>query len=136
MFKEKAVEALKSAGLKITKPRLWIVEYLDGNVNHPTAIDIFQDVRKDDKDFSFATVYNTLDVLVKQGVVKQIKTDEKSCRFDPNTNLHGHFYCKKCGRLFDIELIQNKIIDDTSTFGKVEDYEIKLFGICNNCLNQ
>jgi len=42
MFKEKAVEALKSAGLKITKPRLWIVEYLDGNVNHPTAIDIFR----------------------------------------------------------------------------------------------
>jgi len=64
----------------------------------------FSGCKKDDKDFSFATVYNTLDVLVKQGVVKQIKTDEKSCRFDPNTNLHGHFYCKKCGRLFDIEI--------------------------------
>jgi Fur family peroxide stress response transcriptional regulator len=135
MFKEKAVEALRISGLKITKPRLWIVEYLDGNKTHPTAIDIFQEVRKEDKDFSFATVYNTLDILVKQGIVKQIKTEEKSCRFDPNTELHGHFYCKNCGELYDIELKQGNLLEDTTPYGKVEDYEIKFFGTCNNCIN-
>jgi Fur family peroxide stress response transcriptional regulator len=135
MFKEKAVEALRNSGLKITKPRLWIVEYLDGNKNHPTAIDIFQEVRREDKDFSFATVYNTLDILVKEGIVKQIKTEEKSCRYDPNTGLHGHFYCKSCGKLFDFDLKQSNILDETTSCGKVEDYEIKFFGICNSCIN-
>ena len=135
MFKEKAVEALRNSGLKITKPRLWIVEYLDGNKNHPTAIDIFQEVRREDKDFSFATVYNTLDILVKEGIVKQIKTEEKSCRYDPNTGLHGHFYCKSCGKLFDFDLKQSNILDETASCGKVEDYEIKFFGICNSCIN-
>jgi Fur family peroxide stress response transcriptional regulator len=135
MFKEKAVDTLRSSGLKITKPRLWIVEYLDGNTTHPTAIDIFQEVRKADKDFSFATVYNTLDILVKQGIIKQIKTEEKSCRYDPNTDLHGHFYCKNCGKLFDVALNQGNMLEDTTSFGKVEDYDIKLFGICNSCIN-
>ncbi len=135
MFKEKAVEALRNSGLKITKPRLWIVEYLDGNKNHPTAIDIFQEVRREDKDFSFATVYNTLDILVKEGIIKQIKTEEKSCRYDPNTGLHGHFYCKNCGKLFDVDLKQTNFLDETISFGKVEDYEIKFYGICNSCIN-
>jgi len=46
MFKEAALSALKEHGYKITKPREWIVQYLDGNKNHPTALDIIDDIRK------------------------------------------------------------------------------------------
>ena len=136
MFKDNAVEALKKSGLKVTKPRMWIVEYLDGNKNHPTAIDIFENIRKEKKNMSFATVYNTLEILVKQGIVRQLKTDEKSCRFDPNTDLHGHFYCKYCGSLYDIEIDQKDLFKDLDRYGDIDGYEIVLYGKCNSCKKQ
>lgn len=41
MFKEKAIETLRKEGFKITKPRLWIVEFLEGNTSHPSAAEIY-----------------------------------------------------------------------------------------------
>lgn len=133
MFKEKAITALKDVGFKITKPRMWIIDFLDGNKTHPTAFDIYDAIRKEDKNFSFATIYNTLDILVKSNIVKQIKTDVKCVRFDPNTQTHGHFLCKKCNKIFDVELDNLSFLAHVNV-GKIDDVEIKFYGTCNNCI--
>jgi len=133
MFKEDALELLKKSGYKVTKPREWIVEALDGNTSHPSAMEIFDQLRNNNKSFSFATVYNTLDTLVKSGAVKQVTADPQCSRYDPNTFSHGHFYCKKCGKVSDVFDI-NMDMASASVSGKVEEYELNIFGICEKCL--
>lgn len=130
MFKEQAIEALKKEGYKITKPRKWIVEFLDNNTSHPSAVDIFDQLRSKDKNFSFATVYNTLDALVKAGIVKQVSSDPKCGRFDPDISEHAHFYCKKCEKVYDIFDVD---INFDNSIGKVEEYQLNVVGTCSKC---
>ncbi|MGA1862825.1 Fur family transcriptional regulator [Deferribacter thermophilus] len=134
MFKEKAIEALKNAGFKLTKPRMWIVEYLDGNKNHPSAVEIYDDLRKDKKYFSFATVYNTLDTLVKAGAIKQITVDPTCSRFDPDISEHGHFVCKICNKVYDLENIQ--IDFEKDYIAEIEHIDLHIKGVCKNCKKQ
>ena len=51
-----------------------------------------------------ATVYNTLDALVRCGVVRQVKLDRTAIRYCPNMREHAHFYCEDCGRVFDVNI--------------------------------
>lgn len=135
MFKEAALSALKEHGYKITKPREWIVQYLDGNKNHPTALDIFDDIRKNEKSVSFATVYNTLETLVKSGVVTEIAIDSQSSRFDPDVSDHAHFVCTKCKKVFDVysDSIKAAFKDVP---GKVESVSVVVRGECNKCMKK
>lgn len=135
MFKENAMDLLKKSGYKVTKPRQWIVEALDGNTSHPSAMEIFDQLRGSDKSFSFATVYNTLDTLVKSGAVKQVTADPQCSRFDPDTSAHGHFYCKTCGEVQDVFDINMDMASD-SVKGKVEGYDLNIFGVCDNCMTE
>ncbi len=132
MFKEDAIKALKKAGYKITKPREWIVEYLDNNTNHPSAIEIYDDLRSQDKGFSFATVYNTLETLVKTGVVQQVTVDPQCSRYDYDTSSHAHFFCKKCGKIEDIFEVEVKL-GDKYQVNTIDSYDLNIYGICKDC---
>lgn len=133
MFKEEALKSLREAGYKITKPREWIVEYLDGNTSHPSAIEIYDNLRLQEKSFSFATVYNTLETLVKTGVVQQLSVDPQCSRYDPDTSSHGHFYCKTCGDVIDI-FDAGIELGTGSNANRIDTYELNLFGTCKECL--
>ena len=51
---------------------------------------------------SRATVYNTLNWLKQEGMIKEVF--EAGCvRFDPNTEHHHYFVCRKCGKVEDVE---------------------------------
>lgn len=134
MFKEKAIEAMKKSGYKLTKPRMWIVEYLDGNKNHPSAVEIYDDLRRENKQFSFATIYNTLDTLVKSGAIKQITVDPSCSRFDPDTSDHGHFVCSVCKKVYDLENIEVNF--DNDIIAEVEHIDLHIKGVCKNCKKQ
>lgn len=132
MFKEKALKSLKESGYKITKPREWIVEFLDGNTSHPSAIEIYDNLRGQEKSFSFATVYNTLETLVKTGIIQQVSVDPQCSRYDPTLKPHGHFYCKSCGSVQDIFDVKIEL-GGGCQLNDVEGYDLNLFGICKDC---
>lgn len=135
MFKEMALQALKENGYKITKPREWIIEYLDGNKNHPTALEIFDDIRKNDRSISFATVYNTLETLVKSGIVQEISVDSQSSRFDPDTTDHIHFACVKCKKVIDI--FDDSFVSSLRYVpGKIYSYNVIIKGECEDCISK
>jgi Fur family peroxide stress response transcriptional regulator len=134
MFKENAIKALKRAGYKITKPREWIVEYLDGNTSHPSAIEIYDNLRSQDRSFSFATVYNTLETLVKTGVVQQVTVDPQCSRYDYNTKSHAHFYCKQCGKIEDIFDVNVKLGQEHQ-MNSIDSYDLNIYGTCKDCIS-
>lgn len=94
-------EDLKRAGLKLTPQRLAIARELDGDETHPTAQELYERLRPAFPTMSFATVYNTLDALAANGLLRSIRLGT-AVRFDPNTSSHHHAVCDVCGVIVDL----------------------------------
>lgn len=95
---------MESAGLRLTAQRQEVLRLLREECDHPTADELFLHARGRLPDVSMATVYNTLEALVRCGVVRQVKLDRTAIRYCPNMREHAHFYCEDCGRVFDVEI--------------------------------
>lgn len=98
------IEQLKSHGLKVTPQRIAILEILKDNTTHPSAEDIYGQLKPNFPSLSLATVYNTLEVLTRAGVIQEVIIDPRKRHFDPNTKPHSHFLCRNCSSIYDIEL--------------------------------
>lgn len=98
-----AVEAcLRAAGCSVTPQRLAVARCLHGNLTHPTAGDVLVAVTHDHPEASRATVYNTLALLARLGVVRILDQHGSEVRYDPNLLPHHHAVCPTCGALQDI----------------------------------
>ena len=80
-------------GLKLTPQRAAIFEYLDGNKSHPSAEDIYLEIKKRYPMISFATVYKTLEALKSRGDILELSVDPERRRYDPDTGPHHHLIC-------------------------------------------
>ena len=120
--------------MKMTPQRVAIMEYLEGNTNHPSAAEVFKAVSRTFPTMSFATVYNTLQTLKDKGHLLELSLDPEKKRFDANPTPHHHLICVSC----------KKIVDVTRTFDlslpEDERYEFQLignhvdfYGICPKC---
>lgn len=98
-----ARQILQEAGYKHTKQRDIILEILENNTNHPTPDDIIQIIKDKLGNVTVATVYNTLEVLTKEGLIKKIEGLETKNHYDPFLKPHYHAICTKCKKVFDIE---------------------------------
>jgi Fe2+ or Zn2+ uptake regulation protein len=135
-YLEKYVKILKENDLKITSQRLIVLQYLDKNCTHPTADQIYTDLKTNNPSLSKTTVYNALDALQKHGIIQVITISGSELRYDINHGMHHHFYCKKCGNIIDIE-ISCPNVEKMSEYGhKVEEIHGYIKGICKNCLKK
>jgi len=129
-----AKNTLKKLGLKLTPQRLAILNLLEGNTKHPSAEDIYNELKPQYPSLSLATVYNTLEVLVKAGEVHEIRIKAGKRCFDPNPIPHGHFLCRICESVFDLDIKPLEIQTPCSIKGYLlEDYMIYFYGICPEC---
>jgi len=92
---------LLSSGLRQTFQRRKILEFLENTKSHPTADAIYKEVKKSIPTVSKTTIYNTVNKLVKEGIIKSISASGQT-RYDACIGCHGHFVCSKCGRVFDV----------------------------------
>jgi len=128
--------ALAGSGLRMTRQRRIIYDALMAKRDHPTADEVFSRVKKTMPTISLATVYNSLEKLVECGLVRQVNRDRESTRFCPNLKEHGHFYCRECGSVHDIDLPSTR----PSGLGlslppgfKVDHLDLNLLGTCPEC---
>lgn len=98
---EKINEKLKAAGLKVTPQRQAILEAVYHLSNHPTADQIIEFIRNAHPNIATGTVYNVLDVLVENGLIKRVKTDKDAMRYDGIIEKHHHLYCAETDRIED-----------------------------------
>ncbi|MDK2849870.1 MAG: Fur family transcriptional regulator, peroxide stress response regulator [Candidatus Woesearchaeota archaeon] len=124
--------------MRQTLQRQIILEYLKENRTHPTAEDVFEALRKEYPNLTLATVYRTLNTLADHGIILRFKVNNKY-HFDGFNELHLHFYCQKCNRIFDLESKElnkdiNSIIKKIEKSGKtINEYHIVFYGICEEC---
>ena len=138
-MKDPTITRLKQIGLKVTPQRQGILKLLDRNRTHPSAENIYHEILKEYPRISFATVYNTLSKLAKAGQIQELDIDPTKKRFDPCLAPHYHFYCKACGKVFDVVydtplLVDINPLNTINVDGhQVDAIQINLKGVCKEC---
>ena len=100
----KPLEQLSSVGLRPTSQRMILAKLLfDGTRRHVTAEMLRYEVLKSQKKVSLATIYNTLHLFTKLGLLREIIVDSDCSYFDTNTTNHHHFYREDTRELIDID---------------------------------
>lgn len=116
-----------------TKQRTMILDAVRSRCDHPTAEQIYDQVHKIDKKISVGTIYRNLDILSKQGEIKDIKLSDAD-RYDLKTDNHNHFICDKCGKVFDIDIPYNKKLDNKNYDGFfINSHQTVFKGLCPEC---
>lgn len=101
MTVEQIKEKLKGAGLKVTPQRLTILEAVYNLGNHPTSDQISDHIRDSHPGIAMGTIYNVLETLVDNGLVRRVKTDKDAMRYDGIIDRHHHLYCAETDRIED-----------------------------------
>lgn len=134
---ETTITRLRSEGFKLTPQRLAVIKFMLGNTTHPSALTIHKDLKRKYRSLSFSTVYNTLNMLEKIGEVTPLHARDGHMNYDPNTDLHLHFYCEKCDMIHDIMMDQENIgvsIPETEINGhRIDSYQVIFRGACKDC---
>ncbi|MCP5522679.1 MAG: transcriptional repressor [Verrucomicrobiales bacterium] len=132
---ERLNKGLARTGLRFTAQRRHIYSKLLEKGDHPSADEVFMRAKSDMPDLSMATVYNTLDTLVKCGLVRQVNHERGPTRYCSNMEKHHHFHCTTCNGVFDIRSDPESgepEIHMPPGF-EVLQFEILFRGICPEC---
>lgn len=101
MNKELIAKSLTTKGLRVTPQRVAILEAIVSLDNHPSAENIIDFVKKNYPNISVGTVYKVLDSFIENNLLKKVKTESGTMRFDPLLNKHHHLYCETSDRIED-----------------------------------
>lgn len=122
--------------MNFSRQRKKILETLQQNVVHPSAERIHKILQEQNEDIGLATVYRNLNKLAENGTIKKISGLEDSDHYDHNTELHYHFFCKECRKIYDLppEIAPNLVKKAEMMSGfKIDTHEIVLHGKCLEC---
>ncbi|MCD8287139.1 MAG: transcriptional repressor [Clostridia bacterium] len=109
-----------------------ILDIVLSSEDHPTADDVYVTLRKEGTRVALATVYNNLNALCDEGLIRKVSLDGKCDHYDKPTK-HDHIVCRVCGKFADIHLE-----DFTKKFSEesglaIEGYDLKLIYVCPEC---
>ena len=121
---------------RFTPHRAAVLDVLRGSMNHPTAAEIYRKVRRRRPGVAYATIYNALNWLTRNGMAVELKFGDAASRYDPITERHDHLVCLRCGSLVDskIEIPRRVWATAARRLGfQVEQYRLELYGTCPRC---
>jgi len=130
---------LKTNGLKATATRRLIFNEITASSSvHLKADEILLRLRKKGKSVSLATLYRTLGLLVRSGLVGRIDLGENHGHYErqePRTG-HGHLICLACGRVLEFpdDAIQKALAKiGTDNSFRLDKFSLQIFGYCADC---
>ena len=98
-----AVHALlERHGIQPSAQRVAVAVWVLDTTDHPSADQVFAAVRASQTDVSRATVYNTLNLFVQKGLLRQLLIAEGRVVFDPKLEPHHHFVDDDTGSITDV----------------------------------
>ena len=109
-----------------------ILKIVSASTEHLTAEETYAKLAVSGEKTSLATVYNSLNRLYAEGLVRKIPMDGQPDRYD-KTVRHDHLVCKKCGAISDAMLEDYLAEFARQTGVEVESYDLKLFYLCKEC---
>jgi Fe2+ or Zn2+ uptake regulation protein len=120
---------LRSHGIHPSAQRVAVAAYVLHTHEHPSADEVWARVRKKFPMISRATVYNTLNLFERKGLVVALHLAEGRVVFDPKTERHHHFIDESSGRIYDVPWAALKVENVAGLRGyRVKDYQVVLRG--------
>ena len=95
------IDALRNEGMRYTKQRKIVWDEICRSSEHRDAEEIYLKINKNRRNVSRATVYRTIDVLVKNNLVRQLELGDGRKRFENklDSKHHDHIVCLSCGNI-------------------------------------
>jgi Fur family iron response transcriptional regulator len=120
---------LQSHGIQPTAQRLAIAKVILGSKLHPSADEVLDAVNHQGGSVSRATVFNTLNTFVEQGLCRALVLTEGHVVYDPNMERHHHLVDEDSGRIYDLpwDAVEVKITRPVEGF-EVENLEVVVRG--------
>ncbi|MGA8570920.1 MAG: Fur family transcriptional regulator [Desulfobaccales bacterium] len=136
------IQRLRSHGIAVTPQRLAILASLRGRCDHPSAEKIFQEVQLQLPAISFNTVYKTLEILCRKGLILKVNPLHETARYDSETGRHAHLVCRRCQTITDLhrqpELPAHLGDKDEKAAAEIQGFRVEfqsltLWGLCPQC---
>lgn len=130
------IKSLRSRQISVTPQRLALLSILESRRDHPTAEQIYQEVRRQMPAISFNTVYKTLEVFCQKGLVIKVNPMHEVARYDIDTRYHAHLICRQCHFIVDLpdEAAPAPPLAEEAKAGfLVERYSLTFWGLCPQC---
>ena len=137
---QELVERMREWAVRVTPQRLAIAEVVLNSTDHPTVQQIYERVKGHFPSMTLATIYSTLGVLQKSGLIQELPFQKQS-RYEPNMEPHVNLVCIECENVIDADtdpavhdvvLGLRKQITDNSDF-EVAWQRVDFYGLCPRC---
>jgi Fe2+ or Zn2+ uptake regulation protein len=131
-------QRLRDVGLRVTSPRIAVLEALDDADGHITADQVRKAVLARLGSVSVQTIYDILSALTAAGLVRCLETPGHPARFETRVgDNHHHFICRTCGRTIDIDCATGDTPCLTPrrlpTGFQADEAEVTYWGSCSDC---
>ncbi|WP_028895680.1 Fur family transcriptional regulator [Syntrophorhabdus aromaticivorans] len=132
---EEIFDALRKKGIRLTRQRTEVIRIVCRRGDHPSAGVILREARKAVPEMSASTVYYTLGLLKKEGLIKELEFYNMENRYESVMVDHIDLICTKCGG------IENLTKESTITYRAIEDLtgfrargmRYEYYGLCEKC---
>jgi Fur family transcriptional regulator, stress-responsive regulator len=132
--------ALRSCGLRVTKQRLAVIAAL-AETPHSGAEAVLTRVRSEVGQVSTQAIYDVLNTLTDQSLVRRIRPAGSSARYELRVgDNHHHVVCRRCGDVADIDCatgaapcLEPSGLDLSSPGFVVDEAEVTYWGLCSTC---
>lgn len=108
-------------------------------LDHPTAAQVYEEIRKVYPQISLGTVYRNLNIMAEDGEIMRLPFSGAPDHFDQNPEEHYHIVCSRCGRIFDTDGIPYEVLAELDeavqacTGVEVKSRILIFYGICVAC---
>lgn len=105
---------------------------------HPSAEEVYAEVKKTESGVGRATVFRNLNLLADDGEFMKVCFQGEPTRLDTNAKSHDHFVCKRCGKIIDLPREETEGGDaEEEKLSKeglfVENKSVTYYGLCKDC---
>lgn len=133
---------LQKEGYKLTIQRKDILNAMfQHRDEHLSSEDVYELTSKENPELGIATVYRTLQLFEKLGIVYKINFDDGLSRYELNLGTenhhHHHLICLECGKVSEVKLDLLESLEDEierEVNFKIIDHNVKFYGYCHECL--
>jgi Fur family ferric uptake transcriptional regulator len=138
LIEREVAKVLKRHGYKLTTQRRVVIRTVVATPNHLTPGAIYEKVHQDYPNIGLVTIYRTLDILAKLGLICKVHAGGCCGSYSLKRPLehHHHLICSECGAVVDFtgcdlsELEQRLSLE---TGFEVEDHLLEFIGLCQAC---
>ena len=126
----------RDQGMALTIQRRTILGTLAARTDHPTADQLYEEVRGLIRGVSRTTVYRVLETFVQRGVVVKVSKPGAKARFDADTGRHHHLICLGCDSVVDCHderLTGIAVPNEVESGFEVRDFSLAITGFCAKC---